>query len=74
MKKKMNILLLALIVLCAAAFIGYRMLDRIRTDNRPPEISVSEEIPENDSVAAEDFGEGMIVRRGKKNYKKVVVK
>jgi len=23
---------------------------------------------------AEDFGEGMIVRRGKKNYKKVVVK
>ena len=42
MKKKMNILLLALIVLCAAAFIGYRMLDSIRTDNRPPEISVSD--------------------------------
>lgn len=46
MKKKTTILLLVLIVLCAAVFIGYRMLDRIRTDKRAPEITLSEQLPE----------------------------
>ena len=41
MRKKRNILLVALIALCAAAFLGYRTLDRIRTDSRPPEITIA---------------------------------
>ena len=41
MKKKMNVLLAALVVLCIAAFLGYRTLDRIRTDSRPPEITIA---------------------------------
>lgn len=41
MRKKTNTLLIALIVLCVAAFLGYRTLDRIRTDSRPPEITIS---------------------------------
>lgn len=41
MKKKITILLMALILLCAAVFVGYRTLDRIRTDARPPEITIS---------------------------------
>lgn len=46
MKKKMNILLAALIVLCVAAFVGYRMLDRIRTDTKPPQITLGSETPQ----------------------------
>lgn len=40
MRNKKNILLLMLIALCIVVFLGYRMLDRIRTDSRPPEIAV----------------------------------
>lgn len=42
MRKKTNILIFALIVLCIAAFIAYRAIDSIRTDSRPPEITVSD--------------------------------
>ena len=40
MKKKTNILLIALIGLCVAAFVGYRTLDRIRSDTKPPQITI----------------------------------
>lgn len=40
MRKRTTILLLLLIALCVAAFIGYRVLDRIRTDTKPPEITL----------------------------------
>lgn len=44
MRKKTNILLLVLIVICIAAFIGYRLLDRIRTDNNAPQITLSGQV------------------------------
>ena len=46
MRKKTNILLLALIIICAAIFVGYRMLDAIRTDTKAPAITVSGDVPE----------------------------
>ena len=44
--KKRNLLCILVIVLCVGAFIGYRMLDAMRTDTRPPEIQVSEGVLE----------------------------
>ena len=41
--KKKNLLLLVPITLSAALFIGYRAWDGLRTDNTPPQISVSQE-------------------------------
>lgn len=41
MKKRTTILPLLMIVLCVAAFVGYRVLDRIRTDTKPPEITLT---------------------------------
>ena len=41
--KKKNLLLLAPITLSAALFLGYRTVDRIRTDITPPQISISED-------------------------------
>ena len=38
--KKRNWLLLLLIVLCLAAFFGYRKLDQLRTDTRAPQIHI----------------------------------
>ena len=38
--KKRNLLCIVLIVLCVGAFVGYRMLDAMRTDTRAPEIVV----------------------------------
>ena len=38
--KKRNLLCIVLIVLCMGAFVGYRMLDAMRTDTRAPEIVV----------------------------------
>lgn len=49
--KKKNWLLLLLIALCLAAFFGYRALDRIRTDTRPPEITVD---PQPLEISVED--------------------
>ena len=46
MKKRTNILLVVLILVCLAAFFGYRMLDGLRTDNRAPEIFLEDVIPE----------------------------
>ena len=43
MKKKTTILWIALILLCAAAFVGYRALDRIRSDVKPPQITIDTE-------------------------------
>ena len=40
MRKRTTIILILLIVICVAVFLGYRMLDRIRTDTQPPEISL----------------------------------
>lgn len=40
MRKRTKLLLVLLILLCVAVFIGYRMLDRIRTDTQPPEITL----------------------------------
>lgn len=39
--KKQKWIYWILIVLCAAVFVGYRFLDGIRTDDRPPEIQFS---------------------------------
>lgn len=44
--KKRNLLCILVIVLCVGAFVGYRMLDAMRTDTRPPEIQVSEGVLE----------------------------
>lgn len=41
-----NWLLVLLIILCAAAFYGYRTWDEIRTDTQAPEITVDAQIPE----------------------------
>ena len=41
--KKRNWLLLLLIVLCLAAFFGYRKLDQLRTDTRAPQIHMDEQ-------------------------------
>ena len=41
--KKRNWLLLLLIVLCLAAFFGYRKLDQLRTDTRAPQIHIDEQ-------------------------------
>lgn len=41
--KKRNWLLLSLIVLCLAAFFGYRKLDQLRTDTRAPQIHIDEQ-------------------------------
>ena len=41
--KKKNLLLLAPVALSAALFLGYRTWDDLRTDNTPPEISVTGE-------------------------------
>lgn len=38
--KKKQWFILAAIVLCCAVFVGYRMLDGLRSDNRAPEITV----------------------------------
>ena len=46
MKKKTNFLLVVLLLLCIAAFIGYRALDAMRTDSRAPEIQIGDQIPE----------------------------
>ena len=46
MKKKTNILLAVLILLCAAGFTGYRMLQSIRTDSNAPQIHLSGTAPE----------------------------
>ena len=46
MKKKGNILLVLLIIVCAAVFYGYRTLDMMRTDNDAPEIYMDAQIPE----------------------------
>ena len=43
MKKNSTILWIALILLCAAAFVGYRALDRIRSDVKPPQITINAE-------------------------------
>ena len=40
--KKRTFLCLLLIVLCIAAWVGYRTLDRFRTDHKAPEIQVQE--------------------------------
>ena len=41
--KKKNLLLLVPITLSAALFLGYQAWDSMRTDNTPPQISISEE-------------------------------
>ena len=41
--KKKNLLLLVPITLSAALFLGYRTWDGLRTDNTPPQISISQE-------------------------------
>ena len=41
--KKKNLLLLVPITLSAALFLGYRAWDGLRTDNTPPQISISQE-------------------------------
>ena len=41
--KKKNLLLLVPITLSAALFLGYRAWDSLRTDDTPPQISISEE-------------------------------
>lgn len=46
MKKKTNFLLVVLLLLCIAAFIGYRALDAMRTDSQAPEIQIGDQIPE----------------------------
>lgn len=43
MRKRTNILLILLIVICLTVFLGYRILDRIRTDTQPPEITLRNE-------------------------------
>ena len=49
--KKKNFLLMLLIAVTVAAFLGYRALDSIRTDTKAPEIKLSGVIPE---VSVED--------------------
>ena len=44
--KKRNLLCILLIILCVGAFLGYRMLDAMRTDTRAPEIRVSDGVLE----------------------------
>lgn len=44
--KKKNLLLLVPITLSVALFLGYRSWDDLRTDNTPPQISISQEIPQ----------------------------
>lgn len=44
MRKRTNILLILLIAICMAVFLGYRILDRIRTDTQPPEITLGSEV------------------------------
>ena len=44
MKKRTTILLLVLIILCAFAFAGYRAIHRIRSDETPPQITVSADV------------------------------
>ena len=43
MKKKTTILWIVLILLCAAVFVGYRTLNRIRSDVKPPQITIDAE-------------------------------
>ena len=43
MKKKTRILWIALIVLCVAVFVSYRTLNRIRSDVKPPQITIDAE-------------------------------
>ena len=55
MRKRTTIILILLIVICVAVFLGYRMLDRIRTDTQPPEITLGGEtltLSVNDSKSA----------------------
>lgn len=40
MRKRTTILLISLIVICVAVFLGYQAFDRLRTDTRPPEITL----------------------------------
>ena len=44
MKKRTTIFLLALMLLCAVVFAGYRIVDRIRSDETPPQITVSTDV------------------------------
>lgn len=46
MKKGTYILLCVLIALCVAAFFGYKVLDNLRTDTQPPEITMEDAIPQ----------------------------
>lgn len=43
MRKRTTILLILLIAVCLAVFLGYRLLDRIRTDTQPPQITLGSE-------------------------------
>lgn len=43
MRKRTTIFLILLIVICLAVFLGYRLLDRIRTDTQPPQITLGSE-------------------------------
>lgn len=44
--KKKDLFLLALIALCLITFLSYRVVDRARTDTKPPVIHISEELME----------------------------
>lgn len=49
--KKMNVLLVVLILLCLGVFFGYRTLDSLRTDDEAPTIHMGDQIPE---ISVED--------------------
>ena len=58
--KKKNLLLLVPITLSAALYLGYRAWDSVRTDSTPPEISISQEIPQvSVSAPASDLLQGV---------------
>lgn len=46
MRNRNNIILSILIIACLAVFFGYRVMDGMRTDTTPPEIEMTEQIPE----------------------------
>ena len=57
MRKKTNILLLVLILIGIAVFIGYRAYDAVRTDTQAPEITLSGVLPE---ISVRDSREALL--------------